>query len=111
MTIAILIITLFAALFTIAAILFFSLKAPTAGAVFGILALFFALADVKALQIGKMASTPKMMPAATVSSAPVKEEDWAPVLSAVASVSAVQGAIVSTELGGVVADVGFENGG
>src|ERR1700719_1780160 len=111
MTIVILIVTVLAALFTIAAILFFALKAPTAGAVFGILALFFALADVKFLQFYKMGSTPKMMPATTVSSAPVKEEDWAPTLSAVGSVSAVQGAIVSTELGGVVAEIGFPNGG
>src|ERR1700732_5029079 len=111
MTIVILIVTVLAALFTIAAILFFALKAPTAGAVFGILALFFALADVKALQIGKMMSTPMMMPATTVSSATVKEEDWAPTLSAVGSVSAVQGAIVSTELGGVVSEVEFQSGG
>jgi membrane fusion protein (multidrug efflux system) len=40
-----------------------------------------------------------------------KEEDWAPVLSAIGSVSAVQGAVVSTELGGVVAQVNFQNGG
>ena len=47
------------------------------------------------------------MPPTTVSSAVVKEEDWAPVLSAVGSISAVQGAMVSTELGGVVAKVEF----
>jgi membrane fusion protein (multidrug efflux system) len=111
MTIAIPIITLLVVLFTIAAIVFFALRAPTAGAVFGILALFFALADVKAFQFRKMASMPMMMPATTVSSATVKDEDWAPMLSAVGSVSAVQGAVVSTELGGVVAEIGFPNGG
>ena len=52
-----------------------------------------------------------VMPPTTVSSAPVKEEDWAPTLSAVGSVSAVEGAIVSTELGGVVSEVEFQNGG
>jgi membrane fusion protein (multidrug efflux system) len=41
----------------------------------------------------------------------VKEEDWAPVLSAVGSLSAVQGAIIAAELGGVVSDIKFENGG
>jgi membrane fusion protein (multidrug efflux system) len=46
-----------------------------------------------------------------VSSAVVKEEDWAPTLSAIGSVSAVQGAVVSTELGGVVAEIDFQNGG
>src|SRR5262245_62987891 len=57
---------------------------------------------IKILQIGKMMSMPKGMPPTTVSSASVKEEDWAPRLTAVGSVSAVQGAIVSTELAGIV---------
>src|SRR5216684_1170650 len=59
----------------------------------------------------RVMSTKPPMPVATVTSAQVKEEDWAPILSAVGSVSAVQGAIVSTELGGVVSQVAFENGG
>ena len=66
---------------------------------------------VKALQIGKMMSTKMVMPATTVSSAVAKEEDWAPTLSAIGSVSAVQGAVVSTELGGIVAEIDFQNGG
>ena len=66
---------------------------------------------IKVLQIGKMMSTPMVMPPTTVSSAVAKEEDWAPMLSAIGSVSAVQGAVVSTELGGVVAEVDFQNGG
>ena len=65
---------------------------------------------IKALQIGKMMSMPKKMPSVTVTSAPVKEEDWAPMLSAVGSVSAAQGAIVSAELAGVVSEINFENG-
>ena len=65
---------------------------------------------IKALQIGKMMSTPQTMPATTVSSASVKEEDWAPHLTAVGSVSAVQGAVVSTELAGIVSEINFENG-
>src|SRR5262245_16203437 len=65
---------------------------------------------IKALQIGKMMSMPMMMPSVTVTSAPVKEEDWAPRLSAVGSVSATQGAVVSTELAGVVSEISFENG-
>src|SRR5437773_4586929 len=52
-----------------------------------------------------------MLPPQTVSSAEVREENWAPVLSAIGSVSAVQGAIVAAELGGVVSDIKFENGG
>ena len=65
---------------------------------------------VKALQIGKMMTTKMVMPATTVSSATVKEEDWAPTLSAVGSISAVQGAVVSTELAGIVSEISFENG-
>ena len=66
---------------------------------------------IKVLQIGKMMSTPMVMPPTTVSSAVVKEEDWAPTLSAIGSVSAVQGAVVSAELGGVVAEIDFQSGG
>src|SRR6058998_1703902 len=66
---------------------------------------------IKALQIGKMMSSPKMMPSVTVTSAPVKEENWAPMLSAVGSVSAAQGAVVSAELAGIVSEISFENGG
>ena len=65
---------------------------------------------IKALQIGKMMSMPQTMPPTTVSSATVKEEDWAPRLTAVGSVSAVQGAVVSAELAGVVSEINFENG-
>ena len=66
---------------------------------------------IKALQIGKMMSTPQTMPPTTVSSVSVKEDDWAPRLTAVGSVSAVQGAVVSAELAGVVSEINFENGG
>ena len=66
---------------------------------------------IKVLQIGKMMGTPMVMPPTTVSSEVVKEEDWAPTLSAIGSVSAVQGAVVSTELGGIVAEIDFQNGG
>ena len=65
---------------------------------------------IKALQIGKMMSSPRMMPTVTVTSALVKEEDWPPRLSAVGSVSASQGAVVSTELAGIVSEINFENG-
>src|SRR6266581_857432 len=65
---------------------------------------------IKALQIGKMMRSPKVMPSITVTSAPVTEEDWAPMLSAVGSVSAAQGAVVATELGGTISEIRFENG-
>src|SRR2546430_9421642 len=55
---------------------------------------------IKALQIGKMMSSPKVMPSVTVTSAPVKEEDWAPMLSAVGSFGAAPGAPVAPPLCG-----------
>jgi membrane fusion protein, multidrug efflux system len=84
---------------------------PITKAVAGLVLLIVILFGIKAMQIGKMMSSPMVMPPTTVSSAVAKEEDWAPVLSAIGSVSAVQGAVVSTELGGVVAQVNFQNGG
>lgn len=83
-----------------------------AGAFFAVLAIFLLLIDVKALQFRAMAAMgAKMMPPpTTVTSAVVKEEDWAPTLSAVGSISAVQGAVVATELGGVVSKIAFNNG-
>jgi len=68
-------------------------------AIAGLVVLVILLVGIKAMQIAKMMSSPQIMPATTVTSAPVKEEDWAPVLSAVGSVSAVQGATLSTDLG------------
>jgi membrane fusion protein (multidrug efflux system) len=75
-----------------------------------LIAILIFVLGIKALQIGKMMSSPKMMPVVTVTSAPVKEEDWPPKLSAVGSVSAVQGAVISTELGGTIGEIRFENG-
>src|SRR6266704_5847765 len=82
-------------------------------AALGLSALVVVLLLIKGLQIFTMVSSGKKMvpPPVTVTSAEVREENWAPVLSAIGSVSAVQGAIVATELGGVVSEVKFENGG
>jgi membrane fusion protein (multidrug efflux system) len=83
---------------------------PVAIAIALLVAILAFAFGIKALQIGKMMSTKMEMPPTTVSSATVKEEDWAPTLSAVGSISAVQGAVVSSELGGVVSKIAFENG-
>ena len=82
-------------------------------AIGGLLALVILLVGIKGLQISKMMAAAKAMtpPPQTVSSAEVREENWAPVLSAIGSVSAVQGAIIAAELGGVVSEIKFENGG
>jgi membrane fusion protein (multidrug efflux system) len=88
-----------------------SKRKPIVLAILGVVALVVLIFGIKVLQIGKMMSMPMVMPPTTVSSAIAKEEDWAPTLSAIGSVSAVQGAVVSTELGGVVAEIDFQNGG
>jgi membrane fusion protein, multidrug efflux system len=110
MAIAVTAVTVGAILFALAAIWRFRAGSRTAGAAFGMLSLLLVLIDIKAMQVQKMTSSPMMMPATTVTSASVKEEDWAPRLTAVGSVSAVQGAVVSTELAGVVNEINFENG-
>jgi membrane fusion protein, multidrug efflux system len=79
-------------------------------AILAVFALFVILAGIKGLQIFTMISAKPPMPLETVTSTQVKEEDWAPLLSAVGSISPVQGAIVSTELPGTVAQIGFESG-
>src|SRR5436309_3758839 len=80
-------------------------------ALLGVGALVLVICGIKAMQIVTMVTTKPPMPVATVTSAPVKEEDWAPMLSAVGAVSAVQGAMVSTELAGTVSEIMFQNGG
>jgi len=83
-------------------------RKPIAIAVALLVAICVFVFGIKVLQIGKMMSTPQTMPPTTVSSVSVKEEDWAPRLTAVGSVSAVQGAVVSAELAGIVSEINFE---
>lgn len=87
-----------------------SKRKPIFLAIAGVVAALFLLILIKGLQIGTMMKMPHEIPATTVTSALVKEEDWAPQISSVGSVSAVQGAVVSAELGGVVSEVKFESG-
>jgi membrane fusion protein (multidrug efflux system) len=84
---------------------------PVALSAAGLLGLILLLFGIKALQIKKMMSTPFVMPPTTVSTVVVTEEDWAPTHSAIGSISPVQGAVVSAELAGTVAEVKFQNGG
>jgi membrane fusion protein (multidrug efflux system) len=86
-------------------------RRPMFLAIGGLAALLLLLVLIKAMQIGKMMASKMPMPVETVTSAVAKEEDWAPALSSVGTISAVQGAIVSSELGGTVAEVKFQNGG
>ena len=85
-------------------------RKPIVIAIALLLAMCVFVFGIKALQIGKMMSMPQTMPPTTVSSATVKEEDWAPRLTAVGSVSAVEGAVISAELAGIVSEINFQNG-
>jgi membrane fusion protein, multidrug efflux system len=84
---------------------------PVLLGVVGLLLLFVVLAAIKAMQIRKMMAMPMVMPPTTVSSVQVKQEDWPPIFSSIGTISAVQGATVSAELAGTVAEIKFENGG
>lgn len=73
-----------------------------------VLALIF---GVKALQIKTLMSGGDFqVPPVAVTSALVTEETWKQTLSAVGTISAVQGVVVSTEIAGTVVELHFESG-
>ncbi len=86
------------------------------GAVFkvilGLLALFFLIAGIKGLQFFTMIKAGKAMvpPPTTVTSVKVQKADWVPMLTAVGSISPVQGATIGAELAGKVDKIGFQSG-
>ena len=75
-------------------------------------AIFVGLAGVKALQIGKMIGFAKTVtvPPETISSAVASEQNWPDTLTAVGSISAVQGVTVAPEVAGTVTEIAFESG-
>jgi membrane fusion protein (multidrug efflux system) len=89
---------------------------PTTKTVWKVIAalvgVFLIIAGIKVLQIVTMVSAGKKMapPPTTVTSAEVTKGDWQPMLSAVGSISPVQGAMISAELAGTVAEIGFQSG-
>ena len=85
---------------------------PVAKVILALLAVFFLIVAIKASQIVAMISAGSAMvpPPTTVTSAKVKKELWEPVLTAVGSVSPVQGATISAEVPGRVSHIGFESG-
>ena len=91
-------------------------KKRARGAVFlvvtALVALFLVIAGIKAWQIMTMISAGKKMvpPPTTVTSVDVKQADWQPMLTAVGSVSPVQGAMISAELAGTVTEINFQSG-
>jgi membrane fusion protein (multidrug efflux system) len=68
------------------------------------------LAGIRVLQIRKMISTPFMMPPDTVTTAQAHEDTWAPALTAVGSLAAVEGTTLSNELPGTVTKIAFVSG-
>jgi membrane fusion protein (multidrug efflux system) len=78
-----------------------------------VLAVAAVLGAIKFQQIHTLIEMGKHMPqqVETISSAIVKEENWQGTLSAVGSVTAVQGVNVTTELAGTVKEIAFESGG
>jgi membrane fusion protein (multidrug efflux system) len=70
------------------------------------------LAGVKAAQIKTMLAGAKAFtqPPESVSAAVVRQEKWQNTLTAIGSVSAVQGVNVATEIAGTVKEIAFESG-
>ena len=87
-----------------------------AGAVFkvvaGLVAVFLLIAGIKVWQIMTLVSAGKKMvpPPTTVTSAAVQKGDWQRTLTAVGSINPVQGAMISAELPGTVAEINFQSG-
>lgn len=77
-----------------------------------VLAVFIALAVVKALQIHAIIAFGKSYapPPETIASAVVRSEKWPDALTAVGSVSADQGVTVAPEISGTVREIAFESG-
>jgi len=78
----------------------------------GVLLVIAALAAVKALQIRAMIAQAKeaVPPPETVTTAPVRAESWETTLTAIGSLTAVQGVTVAAELPGKVVEIVFRAG-
>jgi membrane fusion protein (multidrug efflux system) len=93
-----------------------TLMKPTTKTVWKVIAalvgVFLVIAGIKVLQFWTMISAGKKMmpPATTVTSAEVKQGDWQPMLTAIGSISPVQGAMISAELAGTVTEINFQSG-
>ena len=82
-------------------------------AVLALVAVVAVLGGIKGLQIDRMIAHGKQMvpPAEAVTSATAVRQSWESVLTAVGSLSAVQGVTLSAELTGKVAQIAFTPGG
>ncbi|MDQ2868874.1 MAG: efflux RND transporter periplasmic adaptor subunit [Verrucomicrobiota bacterium] len=78
----------------------------------GLIIVFLVIAGIKGFQFASMIKAGKAMvpPATTVTSAKVQNGNWVPMLTAVGSISPVQGAMIGAELAGTVSAVDFQSG-
>jgi len=81
-------------------------------AIICVLAVVGGLGAVKALQIKTLLASAKAMPepAETVSTFVAREETWQDTLSAIGTISAVQGVTITPEIPGLVREICFEPG-
>jgi membrane fusion protein (multidrug efflux system) len=88
------------------------MKSKIAFAIFIVLVVFGGLAGTKALQIRKLMAAGKSFsqPPETVSAIVAKEEKWQETLTAIGSIVAVQGVMVTPEIAGTVREIAFESG-
>ena len=87
-------------------------RGPVAIVIVVLVLILAAIAGTKVMQIMtlvKMGST-MVPPPTTVTSAKVEQGNWQPMISAVGSIAPVQGATISAELPGTVAEVVFQSG-
>lgn len=80
--------------------------------ILAVVATLLLFGGIKAWQIVHLIHAGKATqpPPTTVTSALVQQADWQPTLSAVGSISPVQGATISAELAGRVAEINFDSG-
>lgn len=79
-------------------------------AISGVLALVFALALVKGLQIKKASSQSHVMPPTSVTTVEAVQAEWRPVLSAIATLAPVEGVTLGADADGIISGIAVENG-
>jgi len=88
------------------------MKSKIAAAGFVVLLVLGALAGVKIMQFQKLMAAGKafVQPPESVSSAAVREEKWQGTLTAIGSITAVQGVTVTPDIPGIAREIAFESG-
>jgi membrane fusion protein (multidrug efflux system) len=86
------------------------MKLLTVIAICVLLAVVGGLAGIKYMQIKKLTSQPYVVPPETIASAVAHEEKWQDSVSAIGSITAVQGVTLTPEIAGTVSEIAFESG-